>query len=139
VPHCPISVLDLLTEYPELEAHVPQRQSVSRGDGTGWQPQVDQGYYALIRKLVDAGRPVWQLQEKSTGIREWVLTEALDRAVKAIPRKEGSTWEQNAKDLYFRRRAAEANLRLRYDDDTAGVRRGAEQPIRLAPVGRLTW
>ena len=134
-PHNVVSVADLYTEVPDLAYNVPQAQGDS-GTGVGWQPQVDQAYYDFIRRLIDNGRPVWLLREHTTGVREWILSRGLQRCITTIPRKEGSTWAAAEKTAYFRMQAANAGLRLQYDDEDSGIRRGGSPVIRLAPFGR---
>ena len=140
-PHNVISVLDLYTEIPELRYNVPQAQAVdvTRGDGTGWQPQVDQAFYDLIRMLLDNGRPVWKLREHSTGVREWVLSKALHRCIQAIPRKADSTWALQETRAWQRHNEAGAKLVLQYDDEASTTRRGGLPYYRIAPVGRPLW
>ena len=138
-PQNVVSVLDLYTELPELKYHVPQDQHATRGDGTGWQPQIDQAFYDFVRRLLDDGRPVWKVREHSTGVREWILSKALVRCIGAIPRKDGTTWQEEAKTAFFRHKRADTNLRLQYDDERATLRRGARPVITLAPTGRSRW
>jgi hypothetical protein len=136
VPHCPISAADLYRYEPELAARIPQSQS-SRGDNTGWQPQIDDAYYAFIQHLIDAGHRPWLIRGM-TGAREWIRTEALMRACRALATADDSVWFQKATDYRYEHRAADAALVVQFSNDDPGVRRGTSNRIRLAPVRRPT-
>lgn len=139
VPRNVITAADLYggDGFPELRHAVPQAQG-DRGDGTGWGPQIDAAYYDLIRRMLRDGRPIWRSREP-TGYRDWLLARALQLAADAIPAPEGSQWARMQTRAYHRMRAAEAALRLSYDDEAVGVRRPGEGPIYTAPVGRPRW
>jgi hypothetical protein len=138
VPRNVITAADLYDVIPELQHTIPQAQQTGRGDGTGWAPQIDAAYYAFIRKMLAAGRPIWKAREP-TGYYDWLLAKSLDMAVRAIPADDGSIWAQYRRDVYHRLREAEAGLVLQYDDDDRDKRRGANGPVVLWPVGRSRW
>ena len=72
-----INVRDLFRRVPELEHRVPQSQS-TRGDSTGWQPQIDDTFYELINWYIANGQRAWTC----TGIanqREWMIARACQR------------------------------------------------------------
>ena len=120
--------------FPELRYAVPQAQG-ERGDDTGWGPQIDAAYYELIRRMLRDGRPIWRSREP-VGYREWLLAAALKHAADAIPAPEGSQWARLQVRAYHRFRAAEAGLRLQYDDEATTIRRPGDGPIYCVPVGR---
>jgi len=138
VPPAVVSVIDLLGRLPELRYRVPASQSTDRGDGTGWQPQIDATYYELLQRLLDDGRSPWLITE-CTGYREWMIARAGQRCVQAIPAAPDSTWAQAAKDLAFEVRSAEGRLRFRYSSEPSTVRRGGSPLIRLSPTGLPSW
>ncbi len=134
IPHNPISVQELYDYEPELRHRVPQSQS-SRGDGVGWQPQVDAAYYALIQWMVDSGHRFWTIRGM-TGTREWLRTLVLMRCCRALSTAPDDAWSRKATDYRYEHKTAEAKLVFQFDSDSAGTRRGASPVIRLAPVGR---
>lgn len=136
VPHNTVSVVDLYKEIPALRTNVPAAQDVERGDGTGWQPQIDEAYYDFTRVMLDDGRPVWRVREHSTGVREWVLSKALLRCCRSIPRTADSTWGLEEKRMWQRHEAAKAALKLQYDDEPAGTRKAGHPYYRMGPPGR---
>jgi hypothetical protein len=140
VPPMVISARDLYTRIPELEHRVPQAQDDTDrgGTGTGWQPQIDEAYYELIRRLLSDGREPWKIREV-TGYRDWLLTRALQLCVGTISFGPDSAWAQQSKALHFEMQRASAALRFQYDDEAAGIRRGGHPVIRLAAVGRPLW
>lgn len=132
VPPCVIDAQALYTRIPELQHRVPQAQG-SSGDGTGWQPQIDEAYYALLQRLIDQPhKPFWRIREV-TGYREWLLVRALQMAVGALNGGPESGWAQKAKELAFEMRAVEARFAINYSDDSPNVRRGGSSAVRLAP------
>jgi len=138
VPHNPIAPTDLYRYEPELARRVPQGQDTSpRGDGTGWQPQVDDAYYALIQHLIDTGSRLWLIRGM-TGAREWIRTEALMRCCRALATDQDGIWMAKATDYRYEHRAADAALVVQYSTDDPSIRRGVSPVIRLAPVGRPT-
>lgn len=140
VPPNVISERDLYARVPELEHRVPQSQGATDrgGSGEGWQPQIDEAYYELLRRLIDDGREPWKVREV-TGYRDWLLTRALQLCVGTISFGPDSTWAQQNKQLYFDMRAVEARMKFQYDDQAANVRRGASPVISLSAVGRPLW
>jgi hypothetical protein len=140
VPPNVISTVDMFVRVPELQHRVPQAQDlVARGgSGVGWQPQIDEAYYELVRRLLSDGRQPWLIREV-TGYRDWLLTRALQLAVGTISFGADSTWAQQSKALHFEMLKVQAALRVQYDTDNPGIRRGASPVIRLAPVGRPLW
>lgn len=140
VPPNVISAQDLYTRIPELQHRVPQAQDATTrgGSGNGWQPQIDEAYYELIRKMLSDGREPWRVRE-ATGYRDWLLARALQLCVGTIAFGPDSTWAQQAKALHFEMQRAQAALRFQYDDEDAGTRRGGSPIIRLAAVGRPLW
>lgn len=137
VPTCSVSVGELFRYEPELRSRVPQMQS-DRGDGTGWQPQVDDAYYALLRKMIDDGNRPWLVSDMS-GTQEWIRTLALMRCVRALSTASDDVWGKKAVDYRFEHKAAEAALKVHYDGDDAGTRRPVSSSFRLAPAGRPVW
>ena len=132
-----INVRDLFRRLPELEHRVPQSQG-TRGDSTGWQPQIDDTFYELINWYVSNGQRAWTC----IGIanqREWMIARACQRCVQSIPAPPDSNWARASTELFHEERRAKASLKLTYPDDTLGIRRGASPVIRLAPVGRPSW
>lgn len=138
VPQPCITVLGLYQEMPELRHRIPQAQTIDRGDGTGWQPQIDATYYELLQRLLDDGQSPWLIEE-ITGYREWMLARTLQRCVMAIEHGPDSNWAQASKELAFRVQRAEARLRFRYSDQASTIRRAASPVVSLAPVGRPVW
>jgi len=134
VPHCPIALGDLYTYEPELRHRIPQSQG-DRGDNTGWQPQIDSGYYSLIEYLISNGRHVWEIRGM-TGTREWLRTKILMLCCRALATSDNSVWARKATDYRYEHRLAVANLKIQYTSDPASIRRGGSPVIRLAPVGR---
>jgi len=108
-------------------------------DNVGWQPQIDEAYYEMIRQLLDDGRPIWEITEESTGVYEWMLSRALLNCVNAIDFGPDSNWARLAKDLRFRMDRADGSLKLQYSTDEATVRRSGTPTNRLAPSGRPVW
>ena len=137
VPPNLISVIDVVGRFPELQHRVPQSQG-DRGDGVGWQPQIDTAYYEFIQGLLDDARPIWLIRE-ATGYRPWLLARALQLCIAAIPVVGESSWTQAAKDLFFELRGAKSAMRLQYSKDSPSRRRGGSPVNRLAPVGRPLW
>lgn len=138
VPPQVVTELDLYNRLPELRYRVPPAQTADRGDGTGWQSQIDGTYYELIQRLLDDGRRPWEIIEV-TGYREWMIARACQRAVQAIPAAPDSTWAKTSVDLAHEVRRAEARMRIRYSVDDAGFRRGGAPVIYLMPNGRPSW
>lgn len=140
VPPNVVSVYDLYTRIPELSARVPRRQGAAAdgGTGEGWQRQIDEAYYELIRRLLEDGQKPWLIREV-TGYRDWLLTRALQLCVGAVSYGPQDDWAQHSKELHFELQRVEARLRFQYSDEDAGLRRGAPGAIRLAPRGRPVW
>jgi len=140
VPPNVISERDLYARVPELQHRVPQSQgSTDRGgSGEGWQPQIDEAYFELLRRLLDDGREPWRVREV-TGYRDFLLTRALQLCVGTISFGPDSTWAEQSKRLYFEMKAVQARMRFQLDDDQAATRRGASPIIRLSAVGRPLW
>ena len=134
VPPNVISVLDLYTRVPELQYRIPQRQGDS-GDGTGWQPQIDEAYYELMRRLVDDGKRPWLIREV-TGYREWLLARAVQLAVNAVPGGPEAWTGKAARDAHFEVAAAAGRMRLQYATESPTRRRSGSPAIRLSPVER---
>jgi hypothetical protein len=132
IPHNVISAVELYEAKPELQHHVPPAQETA---GQGWQPQIDRAYYDLLQLLLDSGHEPWRLREV-VGARRWLEVRALQRCVGAIEHGPASTWAQYAKSLYFEMRAAQAELRLQWEEDAPTHRRGVTGSIRLAPLRR---
>lgn len=137
VPHLTVSAADLYARMPELEHRVPQSQG-ERGSDVGWQPQIDEAWYEFLRWMLSNAREPWKITE-ATGHHDFVLTRALQLCVQAIPGGLDSVWARSSRDLHFEVERARAGLRLRYDDESPAIRRGASPVIRLAPTGRPTW
>jgi hypothetical protein len=137
VPPNVVSAADLYARVPELKQRIPQAQG-PRGDDVGWQPQIDEAYYELIQRMLDNGRPIWKCREP-TGYRAWLLARARQLAILACPNDSGGWLDRASKDAFFEMQRAEAALVLQYDDEPAEVKRGASQPIRLAPVATGGW
>jgi hypothetical protein len=137
VPPNVISVLDLYTRVPELQHRIPQSQDATTrgGSGEGWQVQIDEAYYDLLRRLLDDGRKPWLIREV-TGYRNWLLIRALQMCVSAISFGADSSWAEQAKGLFFEMKRVEATFRIQYSDESANMRRGGSPTFRLAPVGR---
>lgn len=133
VPSCPISVLDLYVREPELRHRVPQAQS-ERGDGTGWQPQIDDVYYDLIQILIDRGYEIWRIRGL-TGLREWLRSRALMRCCRTLSTQSGDSWDRKAGIYYAEHKQADGCLVVQLDSEEPDVRTG-RGPIRLAAVGR---
>lgn len=140
VPRCPVSVADMLTRVPSLLDREPQGQrSTSRnGDGTGWQAQLDAAWYEWLRELKGNGRPIWRLKS-AVDYFDRVLVRACQLAVQTIATGPEGAFVELSKQLYFDSTKAAAAVKLTYDDDTTGLRRGASPIVRLAPVGRPSW
>ena len=139
VPPNVISAADLYVRMPELANRVPPAQSDrGTGSGVGWQPQIDAAYYELIQRLIGDGQRPWEIREV-TGYREWLLTRALQLAVGTIPSSADDQWRQARTDAYHAHQRAEAGLRLQYDDDAPGHRRGAGPTVTLGAPGRPLW
>lgn len=140
VPTCPISVLDIYggDGLPELRYRVPQAQTTDRGDGTGWQAQIDAAYFAFLQRLIDDGQKPWLVREV-TGAREYVLAKALHACVMAISHGPDSSWTDISRDLSQRVRLAEGRLRFQYTDESSNIRRAGVPLISLAPVGRPVY
>lgn len=140
VPPMMVSARDLFTRIPELEHRVPQAQDAATrgGSGDGWQPQIDEAYYELIRRLLADGREPWKIRE-ATGYRDWLLTRALQLCVGTISFGPDSTWAQHGKALHFEMQRVTSALRFQYDDEAAGIRRSGSPVIRLSAVGRPLW
>ena len=119
---------------PDLRTRIPQYQG-ERGDGTGWQPQIDMAYYDLIRYLLRDGREPWRVRE-ITGYRDWLLQRALLHCIGTISYGPDSSWAQFRKERFQEWRQAEGQMRLQYDDESPQIRRGGSPVVRLAPVGR---
>lgn len=140
VPPNVISERDLYARVPELEHRVPQAQgSTDRGgSGEGWQPQIDEAYYELLRRLIDDGRKPWLVREV-TGYRDWLLTRSLQLCVGTISFGPDSTWAQQSKQLHFDMKTVAARMRFQLDDSDTATRRGASPVLRLAAVGKPLW
>lgn len=134
VPPMPISVLDLYTYEPELRHRVPQSQS-DRGDGTGWQPQVDDGYYALIQHLIDTGHSLWLIRG-IVGAREWLRTLILMRCCRALSTTPDDAWAKKATDYRYEHERAKGQIKVQLSEDDPSTRRSARGPYRLAPSDR---
>lgn len=137
VPYNIVSALDLYARMPELEGRIPHRQG-DRGDGVGWQPQIDATYYELLQRLIDDGRRPWEIVGV-TGYREWSIARAVQRCVMAIPHGADSALGQSAKELAFEVERLWARMKIQYQADDAVHRRGVAPTIRLAPAGRVTF
>lgn len=135
VPPCPVSVLDIYREYPELGRQVPATQEAA---GVGWQPQIDAAYFQLLRELIADARPVHRLRE-GTDYHERILVDACKRCFQAVPTQPGSAQELDRTDLRYRLDHAKAGTKLGYDGDTDGLKRSASPTVRLAPTGRPQW
>jgi hypothetical protein len=140
VPQAVVSPADLVggDGIPELAYRVPYSQGAN-GSGVGWQPQCTAAYYALIRKLMDREEPIWQIVSL-TDYYEWCLTRAMLLAIQTF--RHGDTdgaWNETARMVQSRHRAAEAELRVGYSDDHRRRRRGADRGYQMAPVGRPWW
>jgi len=135
-----ISATDLYGKWPWLAARIPQRQGGTDrgGDGTGWQRQIDDAYYAFLRRVLDDGRKPWLIREVQ-GYYGWLLAKALSNCVEAIESLSGSVIEERRRSAYFMLRAAEANFKLQFSDDGPGYRRGGTPITNLAPAGRPLW
>ena len=140
VPPNVISERDLYARVPELEHRVPQSQgSTDRGgSGEGWQPQIDEAYFELIRRLLEDGQQPWNIREV-TGYRDWLLTRALQLCTGTISFGPDSTWAQQSKQLHFDMQRVQARLRFQYDTDDSSTRRSGSPVIRLVAVGRPQW
>lgn len=136
VPPNTVSVLDLYARMPELEGRIPQRQS-DRGDGTGWQPQIDATYYELLQRMIDDGRRPWKVVG-ITGAHEWAVTRTVQRCVTAIPHGAESAFGQASKELAYEVQRLWSSMRLQYEDDSPTVRRGTSPTVRLASASRRT-
>lgn len=137
VPYNTVSVIDLYHRMPELEGRIPQRQG-DRGDGTGWQPQIDATHYELLQRLIDDGRRPWEIVGV-TGAREWCIARAVQRCVMATPHGADSALGQSAKELSFEVERLWARMKIQYQADDATYRRGVAPTVRLAPAGRVTF
>lgn len=138
VPPPVVSAIDLLQRVPELRYRVPAAQSTDRGDGTGWQPQIDDTYYELLQRLIDDGRRPWEIVEV-TGYREWCIARTIQRCIQTIPAQPDSPWAQAAVTWAHETRRAEAAMRFRYSSEDSSTRKGGSPLIRLCPVGRPSW
>lgn len=140
VPRNTVTAADLYggAGIADLRYNVPQAQSVDRGDGTGWAPQIDEAYFEFIRRMLADGRPIWRARE-GTGYHTWLLARAVVNAVDAIPATEGSPWIAYRKQAWGRFQRAEAGLRLQFDTDAPDVRRAGSGPILTVPAGRPQW
>ena len=130
-----ISENALYTRVPELRFRVPQHQRTETGDGTGWQPQIDEAYYELVQRLLDDGRQPWLIEE-ATGYREWLLTRALQLCIGTVATSAGSSWEAHRKTAYFEHRNAAGKMRFRYSDNSVDEREAGTPIIRLCSVTR---
>ena len=137
VPPNVISEADLYVRIPELRQRVPQAQG-DRGDKTGWQPQIDEAYYELIRRLLDDGHQPWMIREVH-GYREWLQIRALQLCVQTVSYGPETSWSDHARNLYHEMKRAEARFRIQYADDGSGTRRARGPIINLAAVGRPKW
>ena len=136
-PPC-ITEEDIYTREPELRYQVPQAQG-SRGDSSGWQPQLDAAYYDLLQRLLDTGREPWEIREVH-GYRAWLLARSLELVcLAASSGGGGDTWMARATHYMHEGRRATAALRIQYRDDDAGTRRAGPGIVTLAPVGREPW
>jgi len=131
VPPCAISALDLFAREPELRMRVPQAQG-DRGDGSGWQTQIDVVYYELIQRLIDDGRPI-HLVRGVTGTREWMVARTLELCCATLSTASGSEWSERTTRYMWEARRAQTAMRVNYSSDPASVRRGAQAVIRLCP------
>jgi hypothetical protein len=140
VPPNVISERDLYARVPELEHRVPQAQgSTDRGgSGEGWQPQIDEAYFELLRRLIDDGQKPWLVREV-TGYRDWLLNRALQLCVGTISFGPDSTWAEQSKRLHFEGKTVAARMRFQLDDEDSATRRGASPVLRVAAVGRPLW
>ena len=127
----------IYTERPRLRFAIPQAQG-ERGSDVGWQPQIDASYYELVRRMLDAGRPIWEITN-ATGSHEWLLARTIQRCIAAIQYGPGSEWESAAKDAAYRMREADARLRFHFSSDDSDTRRAGNPVTRLAPAGRPVW
>ena len=137
VPHCPISTQDLWggDGIVELKDRVPQSRSADRGDGTGWQPEVDAAYYELIQTLLDRGYRPWLIRGM-TGARRWVLTKAVGNCCRQLVDADPSgVWASHQSHFWSDWKKADGVLVVNTTDLTASERQ-SRGPYRLAPVGR---
>jgi hypothetical protein len=132
-----VSELDLYARIPELRYRVPQAQgpTAQGGDGSGWQPQIDEAFYGLIQRMLDDGRDITKVREP-TGYREWLICRAIQLAVGAVSYGPDSTWADKAKDAAFAMRTAEAGMRLQFSDIAPDIRSGGRPLVRLCSVSR---
>lgn len=133
VPYCPISVQDVFTRETELRFRVPQAQG-TRGDNTGWQPQVDDCYHEFIQRIIDRGGEPWRIRGV-TGLREWLITRTCARCCGILSTAPDDIWAGRQKRWEWAHRAADQALVIQFDTDDPRSRR-AGGPIHLAPVGR---
>ena len=140
VPPNVISERDLYARIPELQHRVPQSQGDTDrgGSGEGWQPQIDEAYFELLRRLIDDGRKPWLVREV-TGYRDFLLNRALQLCVGTISFGPDSTWAEQSKRLHFEGKTVAARMRFQLDDEDSATRRGASPVLRVAAVGRPLW
>lgn len=138
-PHCPISVLDLWggEGLTELQHRVPQGRDAERGDGTGWQPEVDSAYYAIIQWLLDNGHRPWLIRGM-VGLRAAVLTLALKNACRHLAGTD-DIFARHEGHYYSAHRAAMGQLRVNYETDSPTQRRAGVPTINLRPTGRARY
>ncbi len=132
-----ISERELYIREPELRYKVPQSQKpiAKGGDGTGWQPQIDDAYHWVIRTLIERGDRIWKCRS-ATGLRDAVEVLCLERCSKAVRQDTDGMWREKAKGYGFDFRTAWAKVRLQYDDENPRVRRGVSAFTRMSPTGR---
>lgn len=140
VPANNVSAVDLYGLWPGLAERIPQSQgdTADGGDGTGWQRQIDDAYYAFLRTILADARPAWLIVEGS-GYYDWLLAAAYQRCVRAIDNLAGDEVEQRRRDAFFGMQKAEAHIRLRFSDEPIGTRIGGTAVTRLAPDRSGWW
>ena len=140
VPPNVVSVQDLYTRIPELAARVPQQQGATArgGTGEGWQRQIDDAFWELVRRLIEDAHKPWLIREV-TGYRDWLLVRSLQLCVQAMTYGADGVWAQKSKELAYELKRVEARLKIQYEDDAATYRRGRHSSFRMAPVGRPVW
>lgn len=129
LPPCTVSERNLYARIPELRHRIPQSQG-DRGDGTGWQPQIDDAYHTLLRKLIEDGRRPWAIRDV-TGSHDLLLAMALRNAVGTIQYGPDSPFVTVERALYHEIQRAEASFKIQYEDNTPEIRDAGAQSYRL--------